>query len=120
MPPFESLAATDRTPAALLAHFEKADAEFRRILSDVRNAPGAALPLSTCAASHSRHSPSGVFADVVAIGFQAIVLNGLPVRIRLDPIVRWISGGGAIIRVPGPVSSRAGMVACRRAVKFSV
>jgi AraC family transcriptional regulator len=37
MPPLEALTAVDRTPAALLARFEKADAEFHRILSDVRN-----------------------------------------------------------------------------------
>jgi AraC family transcriptional regulator len=37
MPPLEALTAADRTPAALLARFEKADAEFHRILSDVRN-----------------------------------------------------------------------------------
>ena len=37
MPPFETLTAADRTPAAMLARFEKADAAFQRILCDVRN-----------------------------------------------------------------------------------
>ena len=37
MPPFETLTSSDRTPEALLARFEKADAAFQRILCDVRN-----------------------------------------------------------------------------------
>lgn len=37
MPPFESLPANERTPAAMLARFEKADAAFQRILCDVHN-----------------------------------------------------------------------------------
>lgn len=37
MPSFETMTSRDRTPAALLARYEKADAEFHRILSDVRN-----------------------------------------------------------------------------------
>jgi AraC family transcriptional regulator len=37
MPPFETLIAADRTPAAMLTRFEKADGEFQRILCDVRN-----------------------------------------------------------------------------------
>jgi AraC family transcriptional regulator len=37
MPPFETLTAADRTPAAMLTRFDKADGEFQRILCDVRN-----------------------------------------------------------------------------------
>lgn len=37
MPPLEGVPDKDRTPTALLSRFEKADNEFQRILSDVRN-----------------------------------------------------------------------------------
>ena len=37
MPPMDSAPLTDRTPAAMLARLEKADAEFHGVLNDVRN-----------------------------------------------------------------------------------
>jgi AraC-like DNA-binding protein/uncharacterized damage-inducible protein DinB len=37
VPKLEGVPAAERTPAALLARFERADAEFNRFLSDVRN-----------------------------------------------------------------------------------
>ncbi len=37
MPPIEDIPAAERTPAALLRRFEKAEAEFQRVLGDVRD-----------------------------------------------------------------------------------
>ena len=37
MPPMDSAPPTDRTPSAMLARLERADAEFHGVLKDVRN-----------------------------------------------------------------------------------
>ncbi|MBZ5575500.1 MAG: helix-turn-helix domain-containing protein [Acidobacteriia bacterium] len=66
MPPTENLPATERTPAALLRRFEKAEAEFQRVLGDVRNrgAWDDTFVDALCEPAET-FTFGGVFADVI-------------------------------------------------------
>ena len=66
MPPTENPPATERTPAALLRRFEKAEAEFQRVLGDVRDrgAWDDTFVDALCEPAET-FTFGGVFADVI-------------------------------------------------------
>ena len=66
MPPIEGIPAADRTPVALLRRFERAEAEFQRILGDVRDrAAWDDTFVDALCEPPETFTFGGVFADVI-------------------------------------------------------